>query len=129
MDHVSETQAIFTVSPAFPSSKSTPRSQHSKPQKTRMSKSFSCNENSVVIANSFNNSVPDIESKILAWLSPLEPWVRHRDIGAQRMDSVGDWLLETEEFKRWYKGSTEDGSSDATLFCYGNPGVGKSYMT
>ena len=103
--------------------------QHSKPQKTRMSRSFSYNENSVVIANSFNNSVPDVESKILAWLSPLEPWVRHRDIGAQRIDSVGDWLLETEEFRRWYKGSREDGSSDATLFCYGNPGVGKSYIT
>ena len=104
-----------------------------------MSGSFSNNEHSIVIANSFNYTVPDVESKIqepkipesriLAWLSPLEPWVRHRDIGAQRIDSIGGWLLETEEFRRWHKGSREDGPSHATLFCDGNPGVGKSYIT
>ena len=104
-----------------------------------MSGAFSHNENSAVIANSFiansfNYTVPDVESKILeskilAWLSPLEPWVRHRDIGAQRIDSIGGWLLETEEFRRWQKGSSEDGSDRATLFCDGNPGVGKSYIT
>ena len=65
----------------------------------KMSGAFSRNENSVVIANSFNFAVADVESKILesemleskilAWLSPLEPWVRHRDIGAQRIDSIG----------------------------------------
>ena len=104
-----------------------------------MSGVFSRNENSVVIANSFNYTVADVESKILeskileskilAWLSPLEPWVRHRDIGAQRIDSIGAWLLGTEEFRGWYNGSREDGSSHATLFCDGNPGVGKSYIT
>jgi len=99
-----------------------------------MSGAFSRNENSVVIANSFNYTVADVESKIpeskiLAWLSPLEPWVRHRDIGAQRIDSIGAWLLETEEFRRWHNGSREDGFNHATLFCDGNPGVGKSFIT
>ena len=55
--------------------------------------------------------------------------MRHRDIGAQRIDSVGGWLLETEEFRRWYNGTSEDGPNRATLFCDGNPGVGKSYIT
>jgi len=67
-------------------------------------------------------------TEILAWLSPLEPRVRHRDIVARRIESIGAWLLETEEFKRWYRGSSEDGSSCQTLFYDGNPGVGKSYV-
>ena len=93
-----------------------------------MSQAFSNNK------NSFNNiitnySAPDDEPRILAWLSPLEPWVRHRDIGAQRLDSVGGWVLETKEFRRWHtNGGEEDESKQGTLFCEGNPGVGKSYI-
>ena len=64
----------------------------------------------------------------LAWLSPLEPRVRHRDIGARRVDSIGAWLLETEEFRRWKNSSGREGSYHQTLFCDGNPGVGKSYI-
>ena len=54
--------------------------------------------------------------------------MRHRDIVARRVGSIGTWLLETEDFKRWHKGSGEDGSNYQTLFCDGNPGVGKSYI-
>ena len=93
-----------------------------------MSQAFSNVHNSFNTANTFNYTVPYDESKVLAWLSPLEPRVRHRDIGAQRVDSIGAWLLETEEFKRWYSGNREDGSYHPTLFCDGNPGVGKSYI-
>ena len=103
-----------------------------------MSEAFSHNEHSIVIANGFNYTVPDVESKarepkipeskVLAWLSPLEPWVR-QDIGTQRIDGIGGWLLKTEEFRRWHDGSREDGSYNAALFCDGNPGVGKSYIT
>jgi len=76
-----------------------------------------------------NNTTVDDGSEILAWLSPLEPQVRHRDIASRRVNSIGAWVLETEEFKRWYKGSKEDGSYHPTLFCGGNPGAGKSYIT
>jgi len=93
----------------------------------KMSQTFSNNQNSFNVSNTFNYTVPDDESKILAWLSPLEPLVRHRDIGAQRVDSIGAWVLETSEFRRWHGGS-RDGSGHATLFCHGNPGVGKSYI-
>ena len=94
-----------------------------------MSQTFSNNYKSFNnINNIINCTAPDDESKILAWLSPLEPWVRHQDIGAQRVDSVGRWLLETTEFRRWHSASREDGSNPATLFCDGNPGVGKSYI-
>ena len=84
--------------------------------------SFNCN------TNSFNYISPDDESKILAWLSPLEPWIRHRDIGTERVDGIGAWLLDTREFRRWHNASWEDESNHATLFCHGNPGVGKSYI-
>jgi len=90
--------------------------------------SNSNNSNSFNIANTFNYTAPDDESKVLAWLSPLEPWVRYRDIEAQRVDGIGAWLLETREFKRWHNTSREDESTHATLFCDGNPGVGKSYI-
>ena len=76
----------------------------------------------------FNYTTVDNKSEILAWLSPLEPRARHRDIGSRRVDSIGTWLLETEEFKRWYKGNREDASYRPILFCDGAPGVGKSYI-
>ena len=82
--------------------------------------------------NSFNNvsifNAVDDESKILAWLSPLEPQVRHQDICDQRVDGIGSWLLETKEFRSWYNGDENGESDGAVLFCYGNPGVGKSYI-
>jgi len=96
-----------------------------------MSQAFSNNHNSfniANIANTFNYTAPDERSEILAWLSPLEPRVRHRDIGARRIESIGTWLLETEEFICWHNGTREGGSYHPTLFCDGNPGVGKSYM-
>ena len=96
-----------------------------------MSQAFSNNNNSfnTTNINTFHSNTHDDESKVLAWLSPLEPWVRHRDIGAERVDGIGAWLLETREFRRWHNASVKDESNHATLFCDGNPGVGKSYIT
>jgi len=68
------------------------------------------------------------ESRILAWLSPLEPWKRHEDIRAHRADGVGDWLLETEEYRGWFGGNSEGQLGGSALFCYGSPGVGKTYI-
>ena len=96
--------------------------------KRRMSRTFTDNINSFIVSNSFNSTAADDESKVLAWLSPLEPQVRHQDIRNQRVGSVGDWLLETEEFRSWYHGSEKGESDHAALFCYGDPGVGKSYI-
>ena len=94
-----------------------------------MSQGFSNNQNSFNTTNTVNYlTTTNDESKILAWLSPLEPGVRHRDIGAQRLDGIGSWLLETQEFRRWQGANREDGSSQRTLFCHGNPGAGKSYI-
>jgi len=94
-----------------------------------MTGTFTNNTGSFNVSNtySYNNVITvttaDDESQIKAWLSPLEPQVRHHDICNLRVDSIGDWLLETKEFISWY-----EGSGHAVLFCYGNPGVGKSYI-
>ena len=89
--------------------------------------------------NSYNNtwnnyttaSSSDRKREILEWLSSLEPQgdqqgKRHQDVRHSRVDGIGDWLLETDEFLRWR--DCEDGSVNPTLFCCGDPGVGKTYL-
>ena len=88
------------------------------------------------ITNSFNNTATfnnvlyqtADRSDILAWLSPLEPGLRHRDIQEYRVGDIGEWVLETEEFRSWYAGSGRSESDNAVLFCYGDPGVGKTFI-
>ena len=83
--------------------------------------------------NSFNttivyNGAADERARILAWLSPLEPRMRHEDIQTRRVDEVGGWLLQTEEYRNWVGGIGEGKSDGLALFCYGGPGVGKTYI-
>ena len=68
----------------------------------------------------------DEEAQIMRWLSPLEPNNRHQGVRTDRLDGVGDWFLETGEFREWRDG--EGGADKAVLFCSGNPGVGKTYL-
>ena len=89
--------------------------------------------NSFNTTNSYNNvcnnfNIVDERSQVLAWLSPLEPSVRHHDIRERRVEDVGEWLLRTEEFRNWYAGSGGSESENAVLFCYGDPGVGKTFI-
>jgi len=82
--------------------------------------------------HSFNNIVNfNLEAEaerrqILRWLSPLEPQQRHQGVRTNRLDGVGNWVLETNEFRKW--SGAEDGCSEPVLFCDGNPGVGKTYL-
>ena len=91
------------------------------------------NINSFNNTNSFNNIVNNITNlddegrQILQWLSPLEPQQRHQGVRADRLDSVGSWVLETSEFRKW-TAEEENGCVEPVLFCYGNPGVGKTYV-
>ena len=93
----------------------------------KMSESFSNNIGSFNTAN-INLSIADDRPNILHWLSPLDPKSRHEDIQGRRVENVGKWLLQTEEFRRWYAGSEGGESDKAVLFCYGDPGVGKTYI-
>jgi len=78
--------------------------------------------------NNTNITVADDRAEILTWLSPLEPRLRHSDLESRRVRNVGDWVLQTEEFRNWKSRSDQGGSQKATLFCSGNPGVGKTYI-
>jgi len=100
-----------------------------------MSQSFNNNYGSDNIYGSFNTTyinptVTDDRSNILAWLSPLDPKIRHQDVRERRVESIGEWVLQTEEFKSWCAGagSGRAGSDKPVLFCYGGPGVGKTYI-
>ena len=92
-----------------------------------MSQLFSNNISSLNTTN-FNFTVADDGPNILAWLSPLDHRLRHQDIRDGRVENVGEWLLQTEEFKIWCAGSEDNKSESAVLFCYGDPGVGKTYI-
>ena len=81
--------------------------------------------------NSFNNAwntVTDDRSQFLAWLSPLEPKLRHQDVQWRRVGNVGEWFMQTEEFRRWCNLGGEDEGDNAILFCDGDPGVGKTFI-
>ena len=51
-----------------------------------------------------NNPMAEEKSQIMAWISPLEPQRRHKDIRSRRVNEVGDWLLQTEEYRNWFGG-------------------------
>jgi len=97
----------------------------------KMASPFS-NNNSFNTTNSFNNAwnytVAEEKSRILAWLSPLDPWNWHEDIRARRVDGVGDWLFQTDEYRKWFDGRSGCESDGSALFCHGGPGVGKTYI-
>ena len=79
------------------------------------------------IASGFNGIyMSDDDARIMRWLSPLEPNIRHQGVRTERFDGIGDWLLETSEFREWR--DSEGGAGKAVLFCSGNPGVGKTYL-
>jgi len=82
------------------------------------------------ITNVSNNNytVADDQSQLLSWLSPLDPGLRHWDIQERRVNTVGEWLIQTKEFRRWCGSSGEGDADRAVLFCYGDPGVGKTFI-
>jgi len=115
--------------------------QHSKHRKKKMSQSRlgessnSFNNNNFFNnnTNSFNNVCNvnfggDETAEILAWLSPLEPRIRHQAISEHRVKDVGDWLLQTEEYQDWFNGIHGSEPGESVLFGYGDPGVGKTYI-
>jgi len=82
------------------------------------------NSHSIIINT--NKAIADENEEIMKWLSPLDPRGRHRDVCTDRLDSVGSWLLETNEFREWR--SNEGEADKAVLFCSGDPGAGKTYL-
>jgi len=76
--------------------------------------------------NHYEISASDEKRQILEWLSPTVARERHQSVREGRVDGVGDWLLPTKEFEEWH--TSEDQAVHPLLFCYGDPGVGKTYL-
>jgi len=62
-------------------------------------------------------------AEILAWLSPLDPSIRHHDIRECRVEHVGDWVLRTEEYRNWFDGMRGREFDNSALYFHGDPGV------
>lgn len=83
------------------------------------------NTNSFFFFNGLNYiTVADERPRILAWLSPLDPRIQHKEVQDRRADNVGECFLKTEEFRSWCDGGSDSGS----LFCCGDSGVGKTFI-
>ena len=81
------------------------------------------------VSNSYNTTNIRVEEeslRIQEWLSPLEPEIRHRDVSNGRLDGIGDWVLQRDQFESW--SGSQDGLGYPTLVCYGGQGVGKTFI-
>ena len=88
------------------------------------------NTNFANVLNSYNNNInvgiSEESLRIQTWLSPLEPYRRHQDVSRRRLDGVGNWVLQRDEFELWSK--SLDRTVNSTLLCYGGQGVGETYI-
>lgn len=60
---------------------------------------------------------------IMNWLTPIDYAPQQNDLISRRQEGTGQWLLDSEEFKKWLD------ESGQTMFCAGMPGAGKTIMT
>ncbi|RPA90821.1 hypothetical protein L873DRAFT_1716542, partial [Choiromyces venosus 120613-1] len=93
---------------------------------TRNIKSFNYKSCNKIVNNIVNNTVADDKPQVLQWLSPLEPQKRHQHLRNNRYDGMGEWIFERDEFVKW---RTEEDESHPVIFCEGDPGVGKTYLS
>ena len=88
------------------------------------------NQNAGNVLHCYNSTInvgmSEEALRIQEWLSPLESHTKHHYVRNRRLDGVGDWVLQKDEFELWRK--SQDGSGSPTLLCYGDLGVGKTYI-
>jgi hypothetical protein len=59
---------------------------------------------------------------LMGWICPVDYHVQHQDFIGRHQTGTGQWFLQDAKFQGW------DRSKDATLFCPGIPGAGKTIM-
>jgi Cdc6-like AAA superfamily ATPase len=59
---------------------------------------------------------------LMKWICPVDYHVQQQDFIDRRQAGTGQWFLQDTKFQGW------DRSKDATLFCPGIPGAGKTIM-
>ena len=104
-------------------STSNTRAKHSLPISIHP---YMYNVGNVSSFNTFNVAVYQNSWWVQPWLSPLEPRKKHQDVSNKRLDGIGEWVLQRDEFTSWSNG--QDNTVNSTLLCYGDQGVGKTYI-
>lgn len=64
--------------------------------------------------------------EFVEWIPTIPFQEKHHYIQTHRLEGSGNWLLDSPEFQVWK--DFENLASNPTLFCQGDPGVGKSYI-
>jgi Cdc6-like AAA superfamily ATPase len=59
---------------------------------------------------------------LIGWICPVDYHVQHQDFIDRHQSGTGQWFLQDTKFQGWNQ------SKDATLFCPGIPGAGKTIM-
>ncbi|OAL05343.1 hypothetical protein IQ06DRAFT_185824, partial [Phaeosphaeriaceae sp. SRC1lsM3a] len=62
---------------------------------------------------------------ILEWLYASTYDSKHKKTKRERVKGSGTWLLERQEYQKWYS----DTGTDQVLWCHGKPGAGKTFVT
>jgi Cdc6-like AAA superfamily ATPase len=63
-----------------------------------------------------------LKNDLLQWICSVDYHVQHRDFLDRHQPGTGQWFLQDMKFQGWNQ------SKDATLFCPGIPGAGKTIM-
>jgi hypothetical protein len=69
-----------------------------------------------------NDTAVRYKRDLMRWICPVDYHVQHRDLIDRHQTGTGQWFLQDAKFQGW------DQSKDATLFCPGIPGAGKTIM-
>lgn len=78
-----------------------------------------------------HNKILSEDANILDWLTMEDYHLNQfQDFRDQGQDGTGQWLLDSDSFRAWKKGTMEDGTpAEPTLFCKGMPGAGKTMIS
>ncbi|KAI3316926.1 hypothetical protein HD806DRAFT_527486 [Xylariaceae sp. AK1471] len=81
-------------------------------------------EETKLISSDVRRRRDDEQSKTIAdWLSPIDVFAKQTDLSSRQQEGTGTWFLESQEFRNWVDGF------NATLFCSGIPGAGKTMLS
>jgi len=69
-----------------------------------------------------DDTVTRLKRDLMRWICPDDHHVQHKDAINRHQTGTGQWFLRDKKFQAW------DQPKDATLFCPGIPGAGKTIM-
>lgn len=77
----------------------------------------------ITLQDTSSNVQALLDAQVVAWLSPPDPWTNHAFVRRLHEPHTGDWLLQSDQYKRWRSGHTRH------LWMYGKAGCGKTFLT